>query len=66
MRKMENIDVKIYAIKKGVKHWEIADKLGIYDSNFSRMLRKELSTEQKERIKGIIDEIAKEREAAYE
>lgn len=63
---MKNLDVRNYATERSVRLWEIAEKLNINDGNFSRRLRKELSAEQKEHIKGIIDEIVKEREAAYE
>lgn len=41
---------------------QIADKLNMQDSNFSKMLRKELPSEKKEHIYKIINEIAKERE----
>lgn len=53
-----NNDIRAAAKQKGVKHWEIADKLGIIDSNFSRNLRHELSDKQKQQIFAIIDAIA--------
>ncbi len=56
-----NSGIKAYAKSKGVKLWEIADRLGIADSNFSRMLRYELSAEKSIQIKQIIEEIAKSR-----
>lgn len=59
---MKNNELRDYAKGKGVKLWEIAEKLNINDGNFSRKLRKELPADEKERIKGIIDEIVKERE----
>ena len=59
---MKNIDIRSYASRRGVRLWEIAEKLELQDSNFSRKLRKELPEDEKERIKGIIDEIVKERE----
>ena len=59
---MRNNELRDYAKGKGVKLWEIAEKLNINDGNFSRKLRKELPADEKERIKGIIDEIVKERE----
>ena len=49
---------------RGVRLWEIADRLGINDGNFSRRLRRELSEEAREKVLGIIEEIATEREAA--
>lgn len=55
-----NLDIRAKAKGAGVKLWEIADKLGITDSNFSRKLRHELPQAEKERIFSIIEEIAKE------
>ncbi|RGX55704.1 MULTISPECIES: hypothetical protein [Anaerotruncus] len=54
---MANQDIKLEAAGAGVKLWQIADKLGIMDTNFSRKLRKELSTEEKEHIRQIIAEL---------
>lgn len=55
-----NLDIRAAAKGAGVKLWEIADKLGITDSNFSRKLRHELPQAEKDRIFSIIEEIAKE------
>ena len=46
------------AKEKGVALWQIADKLGINDGNFSRKLRHELADEEKNRILNIIHELA--------
>lgn len=46
------------AKKNGVALWQIADKLGINDGNFSRKLRHELADEEKNRILTIIHELA--------
>lgn len=59
---MKNKDLREYAMIKGVKLWQIAEKLNINDGNFSRKLRKELSQDDKQKIIVIIDEIVKERE----
>ena len=40
---------------------EIADKIGIADSSFSRKLRRELPQDEKQRIFSAIEEIAKEK-----
>lgn len=58
-----NNEIKVRAKEKGVCLWEVADKLGLIDSSFSRKLRRELSTEEKSRIFTIIDEIAAEKQA---
>ncbi len=55
--KMSNIDIKTEAMNAGVKLWQIADKLGITDSSLSRKLRKELSPEEKAKIRAIIAEL---------
>lgn len=51
---MKNNDIRQKAQKANVKLWQIAEKLSVTDSTFSKMLRKELSTEQKEKIFAII------------
>jgi hypothetical protein len=59
-----NKDIRQYAKTKGVLLWEVAERLNINDSNFSRKLRKELPENEKTEIKGIIDSIANEKNAA--
>ncbi|NCA68442.1 MAG: hypothetical protein EOM87_10340 [Clostridia bacterium] len=54
---MNNLDVKLEAAGAGIKLWQIADKLGITDSSFSRILRRELSPEYKQKIRHIIAEM---------
>ena len=58
--KNANQDIRYTAKDKGIKLWQIADRYGITDGNFSRMLRKELPPEKKERIFAIIEEIQTE------
>ena len=58
-----NMDIKHAAKNAGVYHWEIADRLGIQDSAFSRKLRRELPPEEREKILGIIKDLAAERAA---
>lgn len=57
---MNNKEIRERAAKYGVRLWQIAAALGINDGNFSRKLRKELPPEEKERIFGIIERLAKE------
>jgi hypothetical protein len=57
---MKNLQIRAYAVSKGIKLWEIAEELKIADSQFSRMLRKELDNEAKVKIASIIDKLAKE------
>lgn len=49
-----NIEIRNAIFKSNIKKWEIANKLGITDSSFSRMLRKEMSEEMKNKIIEII------------
>lgn len=57
---MCNKDIKEYARIKNVKLWQIAERLNLQDSNFSRLLRHELTEDKKIEIKVIIDELAVE------
>lgn len=57
---MANQDIRRAAAGAGVKLWRIAEALGIADCNFSRKLRQELSTDEKERIFSIIERLSKE------
>ena len=54
---MKNQDIRNEVTNAGLKLWQIAEKLGINDGNFSRMLRKELSDEKKVEIRAIIEEL---------
>lgn len=56
---MHNKDIRDYAARRRVRLWEIAMELGINDSSLSRKLRKELTPDEKEKILGIIDRLAK-------
>ena len=59
-----NIEIREKAKQNNVKLWEVAEKLNINDGNFSRKLRKELPTAEKERILSIIEDIASGRNTA--
>lgn len=59
---MNNNDIRVMAKSQGVRLWQIASKLNMQDSNFSKMLRTELPNEKKENIFKIINEIVKERD----
>lgn len=58
-RKNANEDIRQYAKKKRVYLWELAAAFGVADSNFSKMLRKEFTDDQKKLAMQYIDEIAK-------
>lgn len=55
---MRNKEIKEYIKSRKVPMWRVAERLGIADSSFSRMLRYEISEEKKSQIKVIADELA--------
>ncbi len=58
---MNNLKIRNYAKKNGIKLYELAEKFGVADFNFSRMLRKEFSEEDTKKALEFIDEIVAER-----
>lgn len=61
MCRATNQNIRSAAKSAGVFFWEIAEKLGMQDSAFSRKLRRELPEAEKTRVLDIIEEIAKGR-----
>jgi hypothetical protein len=59
---MENMVIREAAKAAGVHLWEIAERYGVNDGNFSRKLRRELPDNERDRVLAIIDSIAKERQ----
>ena len=55
--KKNNQEVREKILNSHLKYWQIAEQLNINDGNFSRMLRKELPKEAKEKINNIIETI---------
>ena len=49
-----NQDLRSTAKSAGVCLWEVADAMGMRDSEFSRKLRRELPDTEKEKIRSII------------
>lgn len=56
---MKNRDIRLMAAGAGVKLWQIAQEIGMTDSSFSRVLRKELSPDRKEEVRAIIARLSK-------
>ena len=56
---MQNKEIRERANQTGVKHWQIAERLGIGEYTLSKMLRKELDEEKKKEILRVIDELSK-------
>lgn len=61
-----NVEIRAEAKRAGVMLWEIAERLGINDGNFSRKLRHELPANEKDRIMTIIEALAQEKEVVNE
>lgn len=59
---MNNLDIRKAIETNNFKYWQIANKLGMTDGNFSRMLRVELKKENKDRVLNAINELKEERE----
>lgn len=55
-----NQKVREQAQKMGVKHWQIAERLGISEPTIMRWLRVPLSEEREQAIMAAIKELAKE------
>lgn len=59
MSKNQEIRDKIFFSK--LRHWQVAERIGITDSRLSVWLRTELKDERKARVEKAIDELIKER-----
>ncbi len=57
---MCNKEIREAAKQAGVCLWQIAERLGMNDGNFSRKLRRELSENDRARVMEIIAELSKE------
>lgn len=61
MSNTANADIRSAAKRAGVCLWQIAERIGVNDGNFSRKLRRELQDQEKREILKIIDDLAAER-----
>jgi len=57
-----NQEIRNSILKNNLRYWQVAEKLNINDGNFSRLLRKELTKEKKEKILRIIKKLKEEEE----
>jgi len=55
---MANVDLRVYAMEKGVKMYQVAKEYGLSEGHFCKKMRDEFSKEEKKKIKEIIDSIA--------
>lgn len=61
MSNKANADIRSAAKSAGVCLWQIAERIGVNDGNFSRKLRRELPPQERDKILGIINDLAAER-----
>lgn len=54
---MSGKEIKALIKSSGLKCWQVADALGMQDSNFSRRLRKDFDKEAVKAVKAAIDRI---------
>ncbi len=54
---MSGAEVKERVNKAGLKLWQVANAYGVTDTHFSRLLRKDFTYEQAEKILSIINEL---------
>lgn len=62
MSNSANMEIRNAAKREGVRLWQVAERVGVNDGNFSRKLRRELPSDEQEKILTIINELAAERE----
>lgn len=54
---MTGAEVKQLILDNGLKCWQVAERWGLNDGNFSRRLRKPFNEQEYEKIKNIISEL---------
>lgn len=64
MSNTANMEIRNAAKRAGIRLWQVAERIGVNDGNFSRKLRQELPPQEREKILVIINEMAAERTEA--
>ena len=59
---MDNEKIKVTLKNNGIAYWRIADKLGISENTFGRMMRKPLSEDEAAAVEAAVVSIKAERE----
>lgn len=57
---MKNHEIREEIKAANLRFWQVAEKFGLNDGNFSRKLRHELSDTDKTKIRAIIAELSEE------
>ena len=58
---MDKNDIKKCTAALGIRQWQIAEKIGMREDSFSRMLRHGLSQQYEDKVKHAIAEILAEK-----
>ena len=58
---MQNIDIRVAITESGLKHYQIAEKMGITDTSFSRLMRHQLTGEKKQHVLEAIEQLKREK-----
>lgn len=58
---MENKEIRDLIVKNNLKYWQVANKYGLSDGNFSRLLRYPVSKEVEEKIIKVINDLKEEK-----
>lgn len=61
MSTIANKEIRDAARDAGVRLWQVAERIGMNDGNFSRKLRRELPDQEKKEILEIIKTLAAEK-----
>lgn len=61
MANVANKEIRDAAKEAGICLWQVAEKLGVNDGNFSRKLRRELPPAEREKVLDIIRELSHEK-----
>lgn len=62
MATVANKQIRDAAKEAGICLWQVAEKLGVNDGNFSRKLRRELPPAEREKVLNIIRELSQEKQ----
>lgn len=62
MANVANKEIRDAAKEAGICLWQVAEKLGVSDGNFSRKLRRELPPAEREKVMNIIRELSQEKQ----
>lgn len=54
---MVNEQIRVEIFKSGLKHYQIAERLGVHESTFCRWLHTELPADKQDKILKVISEV---------